>query len=78
MVSNLKRIINSVIGQKSQEIEKNVFRHQDFLTDLEKSVNDEVVKTKGEVMQKMRAKFSYHLSKNDYYEIEKQIGYVLK
>ena len=78
MVSNFKSIVSSVIGPRKSEVEKNVYKHEQILADIERKLDREEIRTKAEAMQALESQFGYHLTKDDYRRIDKELGYKIK
>lgn len=78
MASNFSSFTMGVIGPRKDDMEKKVYKYQDFLREIERDLDYGKIKDKNEAMARIRNKFSYHLTSNDYRAIEKELGYIIK
>ncbi|GEM_PF-1884044 len=77
MASEFASIVIAQIGSRSTEVGKAVYNYQDSVKDIERELDRGSIDVAA-AMTKLRARFSYHLTDDDYRKIEKETRYNVK
>lgn len=78
MSSKLSSIVNSVIGERKGDIANKVYGYEGKVRDIERRLDNDGAVYKPAAINDLHALFSYHLTKDDYRKIEKELNYNIK